>query len=559
MSSTPPLSIKPLIPLPTSSGDSNSSKPESPFTSLFNRSQDADSKVIPLFPVDTVSLSQEFSADKTSNMQGSSLSDSTSPFGDFVFADPLQPNSSSYLSNITEEFGHAFHGDSFIEDAAARSKERGDRVLGELLDHEDDPLYFLRHPEMVHARGEESIYQESRRHSQEISYAEDVERIDSDTSKDISSLTRDKDSIDRFIDNDSVHSIVEPLATTSSASQEMLHESSPPLSSSFRNLTLPRRLTSFLSSSLPRRSTQQPNMAPRNDEESIAPPYINTSSSTPSTVHPEASLSQRSHNSLVGLDAMHSANTFSKKPFIPPTGAPGFYPEEDWSKEGVNSDIGSLNSGHVVLAGRSESSIKVLSNAVADQLRPHLPALARLAKTWTLLYSTDQHGISISTFYSNVEKAYGKGSCLLAVRAADNEGPWGDEPLKDASIPCFGVWIGDGIKHNEGSYYGSGESFLWKATHKRPANIESTPLEVQVFKWTGKNDYVALCESQFISFGGGDGKYGLYIDSLFLDGSSERCDTFENEALCSGHEDAKTGSSRKKFECVAVEVWLVTR
>ncbi len=27
--------------------------------------------------------------------------------------------------------------------------------------------------------------------------------------------------------------------------------------------------------------------------------------------------------------------------------------------------------------------------------------------------------------------------------------------------------------------------------------------KVQVFKWTGKNDYVALCEPEYISFGGG--------------------------------------------------------
>ena len=26
---------------------------------------------------------------------------------------------------------------------------------------------------------------------------------------------------------------------------------------------------------------------------------------------------------------------------------------------------------------------------------------------------------------------------------------------------------------------------------------------VRVFKWTGKNDYVALCEPDYISFGGG--------------------------------------------------------
>jgi hypothetical protein len=37
-------------------------------------------------------------------------------------------------------------------------------------------------------------------------------------------------------------------------------------------------------------------------------------------------------------------------------------------------------------------------------------------------------------------------------------------------------------------------SFLWKAAHGE---------DVRVFKWTGKNDYVALCEPESISFGGG--------------------------------------------------------
>ena len=38
-------------------------------------------------------------------------------------------------------------------------------------------------------------------------------------------------------------------------------------------------------------------------------------------------------------------------------------------------------------------------------------------------------------------------------------------------------------------------SFLWKKAEGDD--------EVKVFKWTGKNDYVALCEPESISFGGG--------------------------------------------------------
>lgn len=37
------------------------------------------------------------------------------------------------------------------------------------------------------------------------------------------------------------------------------------------------------------------------------------------------------------------------------------------------------------------------------QLRLHLPALARLPKAWTLLYSLDQHGVLLNTLYTKCE------------------------------------------------------------------------------------------------------------------------------------------------------------
>jgi TLD len=111
-------------------------------------------------------------------------------------------------------------------------------------------------------------------------------------------------------------------------------------------------------------------------------------------------------------------------------------------------------------------------------------------------------------------------------------------------------------------------SFLWR----RKKHHEQD--HVEVFKWTGKNDYVALCEAAFISFGGGyvsivlslslvshilvlsEGKYGLYLDGNLIDGSSAPCPTFENHVLCSSSEfdENKTVS----FECVGVEAWGVT-
>lgn len=194
----------------------------------------------------------------------------------------------------------------------------------------------------------------------------------------------------------------------------------------------------------------------------------------------------------------------------------GFDGDRNWNK-GFEFSPDQKVGRPIDLIGRSETARKVLSSRTAEivspinmyveicyilthccsplficlsradhQLRPSLPPLFRLAKKWTLLYSLDQHGISLATFYSRVSPHCALGGCLLAVRDAEDQ--------------TFGVWMGDGIRKSASTgsgrgYYGSGESFLWKQ--------ESDDAAAQVFKWTGKNDYVALCESDYISFGGG--------------------------------------------------------
>lgn len=171
----------------------------------------------------------------------------------------------------------------------------------------------------------------------------------------------------------------------------------------------------------------------------------------------------------------------------------------------------------------------VLTVRLADLIRPHYPALSRLSGSWNLLYSLDQHGISLNTLYSRCDPH--AGSTLVVMR--------------DSNDVLFGVWLGDGVHPTKGSYYGSGESFLWSF---RPDE------QLRVYKWTGKNDYVALCEPEYLSFGGGDGHYGLYLDNTLMDGSSARCPTFNNEPLCSA---GPRQGDNVTFECVGLEVWGV--
>ncbi|KIY48468.1 TLD-domain-containing protein [Fistulina hepatica ATCC 64428] len=166
------------------------------------------------------------------------------------------------------------------------------------------------------------------------------------------------------------------------------------------------------------------------------------------------------------------------------------------------------------------------------QIRSHLPALARLPKHWTLQYSLDQDGISLKTLYRRCGTPK-PGSCGSLV------------VVKDAEDSIFGAWIAEGVHINSGhGYYGSGEAFLWKYVDG----------QCKVFKWTGKNDYVSLCEDEYMSFGGGDGSYGLYLDETLFDGSSARCPTFDNEPLCSPGPQ-KGGAT--PFECVGLEVWAI--
>lgn len=230
---------------------------------------------------------------------------------------------------------------------------------------------------------------------------------------------------------------------------------------------------------------------------------------------------------------------FASHPFVPSDGAPGFDGDRNWDKGFTYSTTQSLGDS-VSLVGRNESARIVLPLELVECIRGYLPPLYRLERRWVLLYSLDQHGISLGTLYARVSQ-FITGGCLVAV--------------KDGNDAIFGAWIGAGIRRSVGeSYYGSGESFLWKQADTDFLN--GNPTKVQVFKWTGKNDYVALCLPDSISFGGGDGKYGLFLDSDILDGSSATCPTFDNDVLCSDPEDGK-GTAR--FECVGLEVWGIAR
>lgn len=78
----------------------------------------------------------------------------------------------------------------------------------------------------------------------------------------------------------------------------------------------------------------------------------------------------------------------------------------------------------------------------------------------------------------------------------------------------------------------------------------STPdrIRFKAFPYSGVNDYMMLCETGFLSVGGGDGHYGLWLDDTFEKGISSSCPTFGNEPL---------SDEGEKFDIIGVELWTI--
>lgn len=142
---------------------------------------------------------------------------------------------------------------------------------------------------------------------------------------------------------------------------------------------------------------------------------------------------------------------------------------------------------------------------------------------WRLLYSMDQHGISLSTLYRNVDS---RGANVLAVRNENDE--------------LFGAFLSEPFKPHA-AHYGSGECFLWKAEMATAGDVYS----LAIFPWSGRNEYFMLSEGSFLAIGCGDGKFGLWIDQDLERGRTDSCPTFDNQPLCAASD----------FTCCHLEVW----
>ena len=237
--------------------------------------------------------------------------------------------------------------------------------------------------------------------------------------------------------------------------------------------------------------------------------------------------------------------------------------------------------------GGTKSAAKLLSTALAEEIRLLVPPRLQLCDYWQLAYSLDQNGTTLSTLYSLCDKYRGRRGGFVVV-------------VRDAGGGVFGAYLSEPPKP-QAHYFGSGECYLWKAT-KLPAlpdlsslppppsedtthlqrmttigisksknnsstslaslNVPSTNganghasgtatpdrIRFKAFPYTGENDFTIFCQPEYLSVGGGDGHYGLWLDNNLNKGVSDTCPTYGNEPL------SDDGS---KFDVLGVEVWYI--
>lgn len=83
-----------------------------------------------------------------------------------------------------------------------------------------------------------------------------------------------------------------------------------------------------------------------------------------------------------------------------------------------------------------------------------------------------------------------------------------------------------------------------------PAGSMGPSIRFKAFPYSGENDFYIYCEPHWLSVGGGDGHYGLWLNDSLEKGVSSRCLTFGNEPLSDAGE---------KFGVLGVEMWLIGR
>ncbi|KAL5337314.1 hypothetical protein BJX70DRAFT_248434 [Aspergillus crustosus] len=249
---------------------------------------------------------------------------------------------------------------------------------------------------------------------------------------------------------------------------------------------------------------------------------------------------------------------------------------------------------------------QILTRALAEEIRLLVPPRLQLVDTWRLAYSLDRDGASLSTLYDNcraVSTRSPRAGYVLVIRDASPSassvfGAYMTDPPHPHSHyfgtgECF-LWRASVLPPPPSSFFNPdgeesvySEEALEKAGFPPPPSADTTNIgrsttlrgdklsskpkpphthaiaqsrvshsgtttpdriRFKAFPYSGVNDYMMFCETGFLSLGGGDGHFGLWLDSIIEKGVSASCQTFGNEPL---------SDEGVKFDVLGAEIWYV--
>ncbi|XP_013133648.1 PREDICTED: TBC1 domain family member 24 isoform X4 [Papilio polytes] len=142
-----------------------------------------------------------------------------------------------------------------------------------------------------------------------------------------------------------------------------------------------------------------------------------------------------------------------------------------------------------------------------------------------LLYTTEEHGCSLTTFYVRVEHHE---PTLLMIKTCNNE---------VFGAYCSTRWFERNQKDERGNrqaYFGTGETFLFslhpvRAKYPWVGCLQEADGEGE--KTAHANSLFMAADNTMITIGGGDGQ-AIWMDENIRFGKTDRCSTFNNPPLC---------------------------
>ncbi|KDR15241.1 TBC1 domain family member 24 isoform X3 [Zootermopsis nevadensis] len=194
-----------------------------------------------------------------------------------------------------------------------------------------------------------------------------------------------------------------------------------------------------------------------------------------------------------------------------------------------------LSCSRQLVRSRSSDNLPTSQSQVNIQMMSHTLTIRELFTLWTwlpvritmyqpvLLYTTEEHGCSLTTFYVRVEQHE---PTLLMIKTCNNE---------VFGAYCSTRWYERNVKDDHGNrqtYFGTGETFLFSLYPERAK-----------YPWVGMDsaqgdptlshsaELFMAADSKMITIGGGEGQ-AIWMDENIRYGKTDRCLTFNNPPLC---------------------------